>query len=205
MAGQVGLVDLHHVGVEVAHLLGEHIGQGVGEIGGGAVVAVEQRLGQHVRAGEGELEGPAGQRRCPLAGAGQVERAAADRAVDDAGRPGAKAHPRHRPVGHDLVEAHGVADAGHGPDEVLDHPVGLGMVEVEAVELAVADDVDARRFLGGDDDARGVDQSLLGRRRREPVGHRVGADDRGLDSRRSGHARCPYFGILIERSRNSLV
>ena len=28
------------------------------------------------------------------------------------------------------------------------------MVDVEAVQLAVADDVDARRFLGRDDDAR---------------------------------------------------
>ena len=194
----------------VAHYnLLEHIGQGVGEIGGGAVVTVEQGLGQHMRAGDGELEGPGGQRRRPLAGAGQVERAAADRSLDDARRPGAKAHPRHGPVGHHLVEAHGVADAGHRPHEVLDHPVGLGMVEVEAVELAVADHVDAGLLLGGDDHPGGVDQALLGWRGRQPVGHRVGADDGGLDARRRdahGYARNPgHFGILIERSRNSLV
>jgi hypothetical protein len=35
------------------------------------------------------------------------------------------------------------------------------MVDVEAVELAVADDVDAGGLLRRDDDAGGVDQRLL--------------------------------------------
>jgi hypothetical protein len=61
------------------------------------------------------------------------------------------------------------------------------MVEVEAVQLAVADDVDAGLLLGGDDDTGGVDQALLGRRGGEPVGHRVGADDGRLDARRGLH------------------
>jgi len=104
--------------------------------------------------------------------------------VDHARRPGAKAHAGQRPVGHDLVEGHLVAHALHRPHEVLDHPVGLGMVEVEAVELAVADDIDAGGLLRGDDDAGRVDQALLRRRAQQPLRHRVRADDRGLDTRR---------------------
>jgi hypothetical protein len=101
--------------------------------------------------------------------------------------PGAKAHPGQRAIGQHLVERHLVAHALHRPDEVLDHPVGFGMVDIEAVKLAVADDIDAGLLLGRDDDPGGVDQRLLRRRGDEPLRHRIGADDRRLDARRSAH------------------
>ena len=44
------------------------------------------------------------------------------------------------------------------------------MIDVEAVELAVGDQVDSRLLLRRDHDARRVDERLLRRRAREPVG-----------------------------------
>ncbi|MFN7642801.1 MAG: hypothetical protein ACK5PW_06920 [Burkholderiales bacterium] len=85
-----------------------------GEVGQVAVVPVDQRLGQHVRAGDGELQRLRGERLRPRAGERQVERAAADRSDHRARRARAERHA-----------------------------VGLGMVDVEAVELAVADEVEA--------------------------------------------------------------
>ena len=37
--------------------------------------------------------------------------------------------------------------ARHRPHEVFDHAVGLGMVDVEAIKLAVADEIDAGLLL----------------------------------------------------------
>ena len=78
------------------------------------------------------------------------------------------------------------ADAGHRADEVLDHAVGVGVVDVEAVELAVGDDVDAGHLLGLEDDARGVDEGLLAGSGGEPVGDGIGADDGGEDLSHGG-------------------
>ena len=68
-------------------------------------------------------------------------------------------------------------------------PLVCGMVDVEAVQLAVAHQVDAGLLLRVEHDAHGVDERLLGRRGGEPVGHRVGADHRGLDARGAHGAR----------------
>jgi hypothetical protein len=50
MAGQVRLVELDDVGIEVRDLLGEDVGDRVRKLGRVGVVTVEQRLGEHVRA-----------------------------------------------------------------------------------------------------------------------------------------------------------
>ena len=92
VARQVGLVDLHDVGVEVLHLLGQRVGNGMRHLRRVAVVLVDQRLGQHVRAGDGELEGARRQRLGPRAGQRQVQAAVADGADHRAGRAGAELH-----------------------------------------------------------------------------------------------------------------
>jgi hypothetical protein len=51
------------------------------------------------------------------------------------------------------------------------------MVDVEAIELAVAHEVDAGLLLPMEHDARGVDERLLRRRRSKPVRDRIRADD----------------------------
>ena len=68
---------------------------------------------------------------------------------------------------------------GHRPHEILDHAVGLGMIDVEAIKLAVAHQIDPGLLLGVDHDARRVDQRLLGWQRHQPVRHRIGADGGG--------------------------
>ena len=182
MPGQVRLVHLHDVGVQVAHLLGQGVGQGMGHLGGVPVMLVDQRLGQHVRAGDGELEGVPGQRLGPCAGQGQVQAAAADGAHHRAGRPGAELHAGARAVGDQVIEGETLRDPVHGPHEVLDHPVGLGVIDVEAVKLAVAHHIHACLLLRADHHPRGVHQGLLRWCCDEPVGHGVRADDGGLDT-----------------------
>ena len=39
MPGQIGFVELDHVGLEVRHLLGQHVGQRMGECGDVAACA----------------------------------------------------------------------------------------------------------------------------------------------------------------------
>jgi hypothetical protein len=48
-------------------------------------------------------------------------------------------------------EANLLAHSCHGSDEILNHPVRLWMIDIKAVELAVADEVDPGLFLRADD------------------------------------------------------
>src|SRR5690606_16493468 len=112
----------------------------------------------------------------------QVEAAVAERPDDGARRPRAELHAALRAVRNQLVEREALRDAVHRADEVLDHPDGLGMVDVETRELSVADDVDAGLLLDADHYPRGVGECLLGRVRHEPVGNGIGAYDGGPDS-----------------------
>ena len=73
-------------------------------------------------------------------------------------------------------------DAGHGTDEILDHAVRVGVVDVETVELAVGREVDAGLGLDVEHDARGVDDGLLGGERGGPVWNRIGGDGGGEDA-----------------------
>ena len=75
------------------------------------------------------------------------------------------------------------------------------MIHVEAVELAVAHEIDAGLLLRMDDDARRVDHRLLGRQRAEPVRERIGADDGRLDDARLRVIRRslpPLFSVVVD-------
>ena len=160
---------------------------------------VDQGLRQHVRAGDGELEGLAREGAGAAAGQRQVERAAADRAVDHARRPGAEAHAALGAIGDQLLEGRGRAHARQRPHEVLDHAVGLGVVDVEARELAVAHHVDAGLLLGVQHHARRVDHRLLAGIGGEPIGNRIGPDH-GRQDARHGFLR-KYLDGYLEQSR----
>ena len=127
--------------------------------------------------------------------------AVTDRAVDDTGRLGPESHALLAAICDDLLERDGAAHAGQWQNEILDHTVGLGVIDVEAIELSIADKIDACGFLRTDDGARGVDQRLLGRRRDEPVGHRIRADDGCEDARRSVSHRCGLSGLWFTFGR----
>ena len=71
------------------------------------------------------------------------------------------------------------------------------MVHVEAIELAVADEIDAGLFLRVDDDARCVDHRLLGGQRAEPVRKRIRTDDGRLDARVSAMNASPCCAPVV--------
>ena len=183
VARQIRLVELHDVGIQVLDLLGEHIGDGVRQLLGILVVPVVQRLREHVRTGERELERLRRERLGARARQLEIQRSRADRPFDHSRRARAEAHARAARVIEPFGEADVGAHAGHRPHEVLDHAVGLGMIDVEAVELAVAHEVDAGALLRRDHHARRIDQRLLRRRARQPVRQRIGADHGGENAR----------------------
>jgi hypothetical protein len=53
--------------------------------------------------------------------------------------------------------------------EVIDHPVGVGMIHIEAIQFAIGGQVNARLTLEVKHNARRVDQRLLARQRCQPV------------------------------------
>ena len=59
------------------------------------------------------------------------------------------------------------------------------MVDVEAIKLAVAHEIDAGPLLGVQHHPRRIHQRLFRRRRGEPIRNRIRADNGGLDPRRS--------------------
>ena len=66
-------------------------------------------------------------------------------------------------------------------EEVVDHAVGIGMVDIEAVEFAIGWQVDTGLALDVEDYARGIGAGLFTGQRGEPVGDRIGADGSGED------------------------
>ncbi len=177
--GQVGLVHLHDIGLQPGSLVSQHTGDSHGQGAAVAVVAVEQHLGEHVWTGEGELGAVAGQLQQRLAGLGQVECSRADRANHDASRLGAVRHTGLRAELQLVSPGKLCIDPAHLADEVVNHAVGLGMVEVVAVQLAVGDHIDARQLLGAHHHQGGIAQVRARGRDAQPVGNRVAADDGG--------------------------
>ena len=56
VAGQVGLVYLDDIGVDLSYLGRQGLGQGEGQIRQRVVMVIQQRFGKHVRPRQGELE-----------------------------------------------------------------------------------------------------------------------------------------------------
>ena len=182
IAGDVGFVDLDAGGREAGHLGGEDVAKGHGEFVEAAVVVVEQRAREHVGARDGKLEVTAGDGGGALAISEQVEGALAEGTGDDTSGLAAETH---RVMAGEFFgdgAADLAIDAGHGTNEVFDHAVGVGVVDVETVELAVGGKVDASLVLDVENYARGVNDGLLGRKGREPVWNRIGTDGGGEDA-----------------------
>ena len=131
MAGQVRFIELHDLGVDVPDLLRQHIRDRHAKRGCVLVVLVQNRLGQHVRAGDREFEREGCHRLCAGTGIRKIKRTAAQRSIDDGGRPRPEAHSRLRAVFQQFVEADVGANAVHRLDEVFDHAVGFGMIDVQ--------------------------------------------------------------------------
>ena len=75
-------------------------------------------------------------------------------------------------------------DAVQPRDEVIDHPVGLGMTGIEPNQLPVGHQVQARQLLRLENDHHGIAQHEARRVADHPREHRITADDGRLDSRK---------------------
>ena len=71
-----------------------------------------------------------------------------------------------------IAAPHLGAYAGHRAEEVFDHPVGIGMIDVEAIEFAIGGQIDARLALRVEDDAGGIEPRLLAGQGRQPIRER---------------------------------
>jgi hypothetical protein len=67
-------------------------------------------------------------------------------------------------------------------DEVLNHAIGVGMIDIEAVKLAIGGQVNTRLPLKVEDDASRIDQRLLARECHQPIGYRIRTHGRAEDS-----------------------
>ena len=74
------------------------------------------------------------------------------------------------------------ANAFHRRDEILDHSIRVGMIDVEAVELAIGWKIDARLPLQIENYPHRVGSRLIARQRSEPVGYRVRTNSGGSDA-----------------------
>ena len=92
LPGMLASSTCMHVRRQAGHLGGEHFAERHRQLVEIAVVLVEQRAREHVGARDGELERAARDRRGALAVGEQIERAFAERAVDDARGLAAEAH-----------------------------------------------------------------------------------------------------------------
>ena len=158
MTTDVGFVELDDVGVDALELAAQHAGDGHGEIGGVAVMAIGEDFCQHVRAGSGELDRERGERARELVIAREVERTLADFASDDAGWFGAIGETGVAAETIEIADGEASGDTVHAAYEIVDHAVGFGMAGVETVQLAIGDDVDASELLGLEHDHDGVAQ-----------------------------------------------
>ncbi|MCA9426947.1 MAG: hypothetical protein KC994_17840, partial [Candidatus Omnitrophica bacterium] len=111
------------------------------------VVVVEQRLAEHVRTGDRELEGVSRNSPDTIASGGKVEVSMTDCLLHKTGNTDAVSSSLLGAVRLSLFERGIGSDTGQSVRKIFDHPIGFGMVGVETVEFAIADDIDTGLFL----------------------------------------------------------
>jgi len=163
-----------------------HVGDGHGEGLEVFVMIIEERAGEHVGAGEREFEWTAGDGGGARTIFVQVEDAFSDRAANDTCGLAAEAHLLLRAKRGRIGQADRGRDATHARNKILDHAIGVGMVDVEAVKFAVGGQIDSCAALGVDDDGSRIKDRLFARQGREPVDRGVRADSGGKDFRGVG-------------------
>ncbi len=163
IAGDVGLINLHASRRQSGHLIRQHSGQGHGEVGKITVMMIEERAGQHVGTGGGEFEGATGNRSSHLAVMEEVEGTFPEFIDHDTGGLAPETHGRMaRKFLGDGATNHG-RNAGHGADEILDHAVGVGVIDIETRQLAIGRQIDAGLALDIKNHPGGIDDALFAR------------------------------------------
>jgi len=175
-ARYVGFIDLNASGGKFAYLFRESIRNGEGEFFERVVVVVEKSPSEHVWARKGKLERTVGDGCGSRAGLEEIERTLADRAANDAGRLATERHFLFLLKGLRVGDAYLCIDSAKTGNKVLDHSVGVGMIYVEAVELAVGRKIDSILLLGMNDDRSSVEDRLFAGQGSEPVDGTVGSN-----------------------------
>ena len=86
-----------------------------------------------------------------------------------------------RPKCRQLLPAERGVDSAHRPDEIIDHPVRLGMAHVEPAQLAIRHHINPRQFLRLEYCEDGIVQVGSGGLGGQPRGHGIAADNSGAD------------------------
>ena len=179
VSGDIGFVDLYHVRINVGNLPGEEFAQRPGHGRRVAVVAIHKDFAEHVRSGEGELELRPGQGPDHPEVTRQIERTFSQfgfdraRGVSAIGKSGILAK-RIQFFSPELRR-----DTTQSSCEIVDHPIGFRMVDVEPVQFAVGDHVDPCILLGLEYDTYRIDQCLSGGRGSQPVRYGIASDKGG--------------------------
>ena len=183
MAGEVSLIHLHNRGVNGGNLLLEHRGDVHRERGNIIVLLVQQRLGQHVGRGHGELHRARPKIFHAFPIGRQVQDAFANLVTHHTRWLRAESGSILRPEDIQFLTGERGVDATHRPDEIINHPIGLRMTDIEPAELTIGNNIDARQFLRLEHRENGIAQIRCRRLRSKPCGNRIAADNGGADTR----------------------
>ena len=91
-------------------------------------------------------------------------------------------------------------DSRHRPDKVIDHTVGVRMVDVEPIKLAISGQIDSSLPLDIENHARCIAARLVARKRDKPIGQGIGADSSSEDSRTHGNRLLRHICLGTTRS-----
>ena len=200
IASHVGLIHLDAGARQVGDLCGQNIGDGERQRFKVPVVVVEQGPGKHVRAGYRELEWAA-RHGCGGVTVGQeIQASLANRRLHGTSRPAAEIHRSQRGKCIPIRLAQPRFDSGHRSHKVIDHAIGVGMIDVEAIELAIGRQIDPGLPLNVENDARCVAPRLVARQRNQPIGQGIRADSGGEDSRGRRNCRCAISALVPPES-----
>jgi hypothetical protein len=161
IAGDVGFIHLETGAGKIGHLGCEGIGEGQRQRLKIPVMLIKQRPGQHVRAGDREFEVTTGD----LGGAGaifgEVEGALGDFIDDHASGFGTEFHFAPGAEGNGVATTHVGTDAAEAAQEIFNHAIGVGVVDIETIQLAIGGQIDSGLALGIKNDPGGVDDRLF--------------------------------------------
>jgi hypothetical protein len=91
----------------------------------------------------------------------KIETALFDGSIDNGTWPGTKGHTRITTEGVEVSTGDIGSDIPKRPNEVLDHAIRIGVIDVESTQLTICKQIDAGILLGFYYDGHCISQGLL--------------------------------------------
>ena len=91
----------------------------------------------------------------------------------------AKRHRLHLPKLMPFLPAHLRPNAIQRTDKIVNHPVGIGVIDIKAVKFTIRRHINTVLPLNINDNACRIDECLLSRHRRKPLWNRIRTDGCG--------------------------